>query len=48
MLPPTKTLFHDKPYADAPVVMTDADEDTHFLPAVRACVRNAMQSALVC
>ncbi|GAB9474770.1 Carbon catabolite repressor protein [Globisporangium polare] len=33
VLPPTKTLFHDKPYADGPIVVPDADEDTHFLPA---------------
>jgi WAS family protein 1 len=28
-----KTLFHDKPYADAPPLVPDADDDTHFLPA---------------
>ncbi|KAF1336508.1 Carbon catabolite repressor protein, partial [Globisporangium splendens] len=33
VLPPTKTLFHDKPYADGPMIIPDADEDTHFLPA---------------
>ncbi|TYZ66964.1 hypothetical protein PybrP1_001774 [[Pythium] brassicae (nom. inval.)] len=33
VLPLAKTLFHDKPYADAPVVVPDGDEDTHFLPA---------------
>lgn len=35
-LPMAKTLFHDKPFADAPPVVPDADEDTHFLPAVRS------------
>lgn len=35
VLPLAKTLFHDKPYADGPVLVPDADEDTHFLPAVR-------------
>jgi len=34
----SKTLVHDKPYADAPPVVPDADEDTHFLPAVSAAV----------
>ncbi|TMW57301.1 hypothetical protein Poli38472_003226 [Pythium oligandrum] len=33
VLPATKTLFHDKPYADTPVVVPDADDDAHFLPA---------------
>ncbi|CAH0483072.1 unnamed protein product [Peronospora belbahrii] len=32
-LPLSKTLFHDKPYADAPPLVPDADDDTHFLPA---------------
>ncbi|RAW27074.1 hypothetical protein PC110_g16534 [Phytophthora cactorum] len=32
-LPLPKTLFHDKPYADAPPLVPDADDDTHFLPA---------------
>ena len=32
-LPLSKTLFCDKPYADAPPLVSDADDDTHFLPA---------------
>ncbi|RLN86966.1 hypothetical protein BBJ28_00013463 [Nothophytophthora sp. Chile5] len=32
-LPLAKSLFHDKPYADAPPLVPDADDDTHFLPA---------------
>ncbi|TDH72253.1 uncharacterized protein CCR75_003266 [Bremia lactucae] len=28
-----KTLFCDKPYADAPLLVPDADDETHFLPA---------------
>ncbi|KAI9905194.1 hypothetical protein PsorP6_013753 [Peronosclerospora sorghi] len=32
-LPLSKTLFHDKPYADAPPLIPDVDDDTHFLPA---------------
>ncbi|CAI5732642.1 unnamed protein product [Hyaloperonospora brassicae] len=32
-LPLSRTLFCDKPYADAPPLVSDADDDTHFLPA---------------
>jgi WAS protein family homolog 1 len=39
VLPPTKTLFHDKPYADTPVIVANIDEDTHFLPAVSELAR---------
>jgi hypothetical protein len=49
VLPPTKTLFHDKPYADGPMIIPDADEDTHFLPAVDSilCVLKMLMDVIV-
>ena len=32
LLPPSKTLFHDRAFADAPPLGNAPDDDVHFLP----------------